>query len=94
MKAGLITIHFGFRVCRALSSRRPMIDDPCTPSGHHQAPAGIPLCHTVCIIEERARLRARGCARGVLVEGGARMRAQARGADVSTKLNLPFPGAN
>ena len=47
-------------------------------------------------IEERARLRARArvCARGVLVEGGARMRAQARNADVSTKLNLPFSGVN
>ena len=42
----------------------------------------------------RAFERARGYARGVLVEGGARMRAQARSADVPTKLNLPFPGVN
>ena len=50
----------------------------------------------VAPIEERARLRARtrSCARAVLVEGGARMRAQARNADVPTKLNLPFPGVN
>ena len=37
-------------------------------------------------IEERARLRARGFSR--------RGCAQARNADVSTKLNLPFPGVN
>ena len=46
------------------------------------------LLATSRTIEERARLRARafararGCARGVFVEGGARMRAQARNADV------------
>ena len=34
-------------------------------------------------IEERARLRARVCAHGVLDEGGARRCAQARNADVA-----------
>ena len=50
----------------------------------------------VVSIEEHARLRARvhACAHGVLAEGGARRCAQARSADVSTKLNLPFPGVN
>ena len=47
-------------------------------------------------IEERARLcmRARSCARRVLVKGGACMRVQACNADMSTKFNLPFPGVN
>ena len=51
-------------------------------------------------IEEHTRLhaRARSCTRRVLVKGargtGVCMRAQARNADVPTKLNLPFPGAN
>ena len=50
----------------------------------------VVVCRRAYYIEERARLRARarGCARGVLVEGGA------RNADVSTKLNLPFPGVH